>query len=183
MLLLRERFSAFLNTRHKSNIFPDISHLFYKNVIDDINEYILQLFRWLSWRYIVVQSYQFLSLALASDFFCVQLIQTFVYRDDKSGWTRLISSMYFCYFVIICSWKRAGPFNWTNLKTLHPRMHCAKFGWILPSGSEEEFFKCCYVFLLICYYLPLEKERTFHSNKLESHSSKDALCQVWLKFA
>ena len=29
-LLLWKRFSAFLNTRHKSNTFPDISHLFYK---------------------------------------------------------------------------------------------------------------------------------------------------------
>ena len=81
-------------------------------------------------------------------FFCVQLIQTFVYRDDKSGWTRLISTMYFCYFVIICSWKRAGPFIWTNLKTLHPRMHCAKFGWISPSGSEEEF-----LLYFFCYFV------------------------------
>ena len=27
-----------LNTRYKSNTFPDISHLFYKNVINDIDE-------------------------------------------------------------------------------------------------------------------------------------------------
>ena len=37
--------------------------------------------------------------------------------------------MYFCYFVIICPWKRAGPFIWINLNPLHPRMLCAKFGW------------------------------------------------------
>ena len=50
----------------------------------------------------------------------------------------LISSMYFHYFVIISPWKRAGPFVWTNLNPLHPRMLCAKFGWNWPSGSEEE---------------------------------------------
>ena len=51
-----------------------------------------------------------------------------------------ISSMYFCYFVIISPWKRAGPFICTNvnLNHLHPRMHCAKFGWNWLSGSGEE---------------------------------------------
>ena len=52
----------------------------------------------------------------------------------------LISSMYFRYFVIISPWKRAGPFIWTNLNPLHPRMLCAKFGWNWPSGSGEEDF-------------------------------------------
>ena len=44
-----------------------------------------------------------------------------------SGEDFLISSMYFCYFVIIYPWKRAGPFIRRNLNPLHPRMHCAKF--------------------------------------------------------
>ena len=48
--------------------------------------------------------------------------------------------MYFRYFVIISPWKRAGPFIWTNLNPLHPRMLCAKFGWNWPSGSGEEDF-------------------------------------------
>ena len=52
----------------------------------------------------------------------------------------LISSMYFHYFVIISPWKRVGPFIWTNLNPLHPRMLCAKFGWNWLSGSEEEDF-------------------------------------------
>ena len=34
----------------------------------------------------------------------------------------LISSMFFHHFVIISTWKRAGPFIWTNLNPLHPRM-------------------------------------------------------------
>ena len=50
----------------------------------------------------------------------------------------LISSMYFRYFIIISPWKRVGPFIWTNLNPLHPRMLCAKFGWNWPSGSWEE---------------------------------------------
>ena len=50
----------------------------------------------------------------------------------------LISSMYFCYFVIISLWKRAGPFIWTNLNPLHPRMLCVKFGWNWPSGFGED---------------------------------------------
>ena len=50
----------------------------------------------------------------------------------------LILSMYFRYFVIISPWDRVGPFIWTNLNPLHPRMLCAKFGWNWPSGSGEE---------------------------------------------
>ena len=52
----------------------------------------------------------------------------------------IILSMYFHYFVIISPWKRAGPFIWTNLNSLHPRMLCAKFGWNWASGSGEEDF-------------------------------------------
>ena len=46
--------------------------------------------------------------------------------------------MYFRYFVTICPWKRVGFCTWTKLNTLHPRMHCAKFGWYWLSGSGEE---------------------------------------------
>ena len=48
--------------------------------------------------------------------------------------------MYFCYFAIISPWKRAGPFIWTKLSPLHPKMPCAKFGWNWLSGSGEEDF-------------------------------------------
>ena len=44
----------------------------------------------------------------------------------------------FAICVIISPLKRAGPFIWTNLNPLHPRMLCAKFGWNWPSGSGEE---------------------------------------------
>ena len=51
--------------------------------------------------------------------------------------------MYFCNFVIFSHWKRAGPFIWTNMNPLYPRMLCAKFGWYWPSGSgiEDETMK------------------------------------------
>ena len=39
------------------------------------------------------------------------------------------------------------------------------------------------VFLLFRNYLQLEKGKALHLHKLESPSPKDALCQIWLKFA
>ena len=56
--------------------------------------------------------------------------------EDFSNW-----SMYFRFFIIISPSKRVWPFIWTNLKNpLYPRMHCAKFGWNWPIGSEEDDF-------------------------------------------
>ena len=49
-----------------------------------------------------------------------------------------ISSMYFCYFVIISPWKRVGSFIWTNLNPLIPRMLCTKFCWNWSCGSGKE---------------------------------------------
>ena len=46
--------------------------------------------------------------------------------------------MYFRCSLIISPLKRAGPFIWTNLNPLYPRMLCAKFGWNWPSGSGED---------------------------------------------
>ena len=40
-----------------------------------------------------------------------------------------------------------------------------------------------YLFWLSCNYLPLVKGRALSLNKIKSPSSKDALCQVWLKLA
>jgi hypothetical protein len=46
---------------------------------------------------------------------------------------------------------------------------------------RRRFLKFFSVFLLFRYYLPLEKGYPLPLNKLESPSSKDDLCQVWLK--
>ena len=72
---------------------------------------------------------------------------------------------------------------WTNLNPLHPWMHCAKFGWNWPSSFGEEDFKISSIFFLFRNYLPLENWGPFIWTKLESPSTKDALCQVWLKLA
>jgi hypothetical protein len=48
---------------------------------------------------------------------------------------------------------------------------------------EKIFKKNFSIFLLFCYYLPLERDNSLHLNKLESPHPKDDLCQVWLKLA
>ena len=96
----------------------------------------------------------------------------------------LNTSMYYRYFMIISPWNMVGPFIWTNLNPLHLKMLCAKFGWNWLSGSgEEDFLYFVNVFSVFCNYLPLEKGRILHLNKLESPLPRDALCQVWLKLA
>ena len=50
----------------------------------------------------------------------------------------LISSIYFSLFHNYLSLEKGGPFIWTNLNPLHPRILCAKFGWNWPSGFGEE---------------------------------------------
>ena len=42
-------------------------------------------------------------------------------------------------FVIISSWKRTEPFNWTNLNPLRLRMLCANCRWNGSSGSGDVF--------------------------------------------
>ena len=93
-------------------------------------------------------------------------------------------SLYFHFLVIISPWIRVGPFIWTKLNPLHPRMLCAKFGWNWPSGSgEEDSFNSINVFLKFGNNLPLEKGGPLHLYKLELPLLKVALCHVWLKLA
>ena len=47
----------------------------------------------------------------------------------------------FSLFVIFSPWKRAWPFIWTNLNSLHLRILCALFGWNWHCGSGKEDFK------------------------------------------
>ena len=53
----------------------------------------------------------------------------------------------------------------------------------LSGSTEEDFLNSSMYFGYFCNYLPLEKGRILHLNKLESPLLKDALCQVWLKLA
>ena len=48
---------------------------------------------------------------------------------------------------------------------------------------RRRIFYLVKVFLLFLYYLPLEKDKALHLNKLESPLPKDALYQVWMKMA
>ena len=66
-----------------------------------------------------------------------------------------------------------------KIESLHPRMICAKFGWFWRRG----FFNFVNVFSLFRNFLPLGKGGVLNLNKLESHSPKHALCEVWLKLA
>ena len=92
--------------------------------------------------------------------------------------------MFFRYFLIISPWRRMGPLNLTNLNPHNPRMICAKFRFDLVKWFlRRRFLKFVNVFLLFHYYLPLKKGVALHLNKLESPSTKGALCQVWLKLS
>jgi hypothetical protein len=57
-----------------------------------------------------------------------------------------------------------------------------EFGPLVP---EKKIFKKkkFSVFLLVCYYLPLERGNSLHLDKLKSPLLKDDLCQVCLKLA
>ena len=70
------------------------------------------------------------------------------------------------------------------MNPIHLRMLCAKFGWNWPGGSgEEDILKVVNLFLLFPKYLLFGKGVPLHLNKLESPSTWDTLCKVWLKLA
>jgi hypothetical protein len=58
-----------------------------------------------------------------------------VLRKKIFKWPHPIFTIYF----IISPLKRTRPFIWTILNSLHPRISCTKFDWILSSGSGEDF--------------------------------------------
>ena len=91
--------------------------------------------------------------------------------------------MYFHYFVIIFLWKRAGPFIWTNLNLLHPRVFYAKIGWNWPSGIGEDNFKISSMYFHHFVIISPWKRTGPFISSYESPSLKDVLYQVWLKFA
>ena len=95
-------------------------------------------------------------------------------RNSSSQQTNLGKAM-----IIPQCWIRGKFFVWTNFNPLHPRMLCAKFGCNWPSGSEEDFK----ILLMYFPYFVNIISSWKNLNKLEIKSSKDALCQVWLKLA
>ena len=83
------------------------------------------------------------------------------------------SSVYFRYFTIISPMKRAEPFIWTNLNSLHPRMPCAKLVEISPAVLEKIFRFCqC----IIIY--PRKKVESFIWTNLSPYHSR----MLWANF-
>jgi hypothetical protein len=74
-------------------------------------------------------------------------------------------------------------FYLNKLEFLSPKDNVYQVWLNLACWFSRRFLKIFSVFLLFCYYLPLEKGNPLHLNKLESPSLKDDLCQVWLKLA
>ena len=93
-----------------------------------------------------------------------------------------ISSMYFCYLVIILLGKGQGPL-FEKIESPSPKDGLYQVWLKLAQWFWRRFFNFVNVFLLFGNNLPLEKGGALHLNKLESPSPKDALCQVWLKLA
>ena len=52
-----------------------------------------------------------------------------------------------------------------------------------PVVLEKTIFKSCQFIFIISQYLAFGKGVALHLNKLESPSSRDTFCQVWLKLA
>ena len=82
------------------------------------------------------------------------------------------SVMYFRYFDIITSWKRA--WTWTTLKSLHPiaSMVCARFSQKLTQWFWRRFFTFSPIFSLFRYLSPFEKGVTLYLIKLEVPNTK-----------
>ena len=66
---------------------------------------------------------------------CAKLVEIGSGEGGSGEQDFLISSIYFCYFVIISPWKRVGPFILRNLNPFQPRMQCAK---LVEIGSGED---------------------------------------------
>jgi hypothetical protein len=82
--------------------------------------------------------------------------------------------------VIIPLFKKAWHFIWTILNSLHPRIICTKFDSFWACWFWRRFLNTFSVFLLFCYYLPLERGYPLSLNTLKCLSPKDDLCQFWL---
>jgi hypothetical protein len=51
--------------------------------------------------------------------------------------------------VIISGLKRAWPFIWTNLNSLHQRIICTKFDWLVLQKKIFQIFLCIFILLLL----------------------------------
>ena len=75
----------------------------------------------------------------------------------------------FHYFIIISPRKGTGPFIWTKLNPLHPRILCAKFGWNWLSGSGEDFLISSMYFHYFVIISPWKRAGSFIWTNLNPH--------------
>ena len=85
-------------------------------------------------------------------------------------------SMYFCDFVIISLWKRAGPSFEQTWIPFNQGCFMQSLVEIGPVVHEEKIFFSSMYFRFFRNYLPLEMGGALHLNKFWSPSPKDALC-------
>ena len=78
--------------------------------------------------------------------------------------------------------EKAQAFHLNKLKSLLPKdALCQVWLKLVQWFWRRRCLNFVNVFSLFCNYLPLEKAKALHLNKLESPSPKDAFCRVWLK--
>ena len=103
---------------------------------------------------------------------CLKLVKWFL----RIIFFNFVKLMYFCYFVIISPWERAGPLHLVNLNPLHQGCFVPS---LVESGTvvlEKKIFNFFNVFSLFRNYLPLEKGGALLLNELESPSPYDDYC-------
>ena len=104
-------------------------------------------------------------------------------------WRRRLQKVSINVFFLFCNYLHFQMGMTLNLKKNHLESSSSKDAlcqvWLKMAqwSWRRRFFKVLNVFLLFTNYLPFEKSVSLYLNKLESPSSKDALCQVWLKLA
>lgn len=91
--------------------------------------------------------------------------------------------MYFCYFVIMFPFKRAGFFIWTILHYCQPNITCANFNrkWWNGSWIRKIIFVNAFLLYRLYKHLPLKRTWSFIWKKNEFSSLKNALCLIWLR--
>ena len=105
--------------------------------------------------------------------------------SGSGGEDFLIFSIEIYYFAIISFGEGHGPKN-----SFEQTWISSTQAWFVPSlveigpvVQEKKILNIFNIILHFRYYLPLEKGAALHLNKFESPLPKDALCQVWFKFA
>ena len=101
-----------------------------------------------------------------SSMLCVQCLGAMVL--EKAITIFICCQCVFRHFVIFSPLKKPGPFIWTNLNSVYPRMIYGSLVEIGPFVLEKTILK----FVLFRYYIPLESGGAPQLNKLELPSKR-----------